>query len=144
MTGRLFPDYKQVEREYFQQTGIFPIMHVTVIKQEIVDKYPWAAVSLVKAFEKPKQVCYQRVVNPKIVPPRVVFHQWNEERRFWARSMGLRVGGERKNLGPLCVIAVNGADRQRNAYRRAIRRYRSGRRRRRRRSLLIWSGDGFR
>lgn len=48
---RLFPDYKEVERQYFKQTGIFPIMHVTVIKQEIVDKYPWASVSLVKAFE---------------------------------------------------------------------------------------------
>ncbi len=44
--ARLFPDYKTVEREYFQQTGIFPIMHVTVMKQEIVDKYPWAPVSL--------------------------------------------------------------------------------------------------
>ena len=38
--ARLFPDYKQVERDYFQQTGIFPIMHVTVMKQEIVEKYP--------------------------------------------------------------------------------------------------------
>ncbi len=47
---------QNVEREYFQQTGIFPIMHVTVMKQEIVDKYPWAAVSLVKAFEKAKNL----------------------------------------------------------------------------------------
>ena len=36
--------------------------------KEIVDKYPWAAVSLTKAFEKAKQICYQRVVNPRIVP----------------------------------------------------------------------------
>jgi 4,5-dihydroxyphthalate decarboxylase len=100
---RLFPDYKQVEREYFQQTGIFPIMHVTVIKQEIVDKYPWAAVSLVKAFEKAKQVCYQRVVNPRIVPLAWFSHQWNEERKVlgpdpWAYGLG---EANRKNLGTI-------------------------------------------
>src|SRR5436309_10689892 len=91
--ARLFPDYKTVEREYFQQTGIFPIMHVTVIKQEIVDKYPWAAASLVKAFEKAKQVCYQRVVNPRIVPLAWFSHQWDEERKVlgpdpWAYGLG--------------------------------------------------------
>jgi 4,5-dihydroxyphthalate decarboxylase len=51
--ARLFPNYKETEIEYFRKTGIFPIMHVTVIKREIVDKYPWAAVSLVKALRKP-------------------------------------------------------------------------------------------
>src|SRR5262245_43426534 len=40
--ARLFPDYKQIEIDYFRSTGIFPIMHVTTIRQEIVDKYPWA------------------------------------------------------------------------------------------------------
>jgi 4,5-dihydroxyphthalate decarboxylase len=98
--ARLFPDYKEVEREYFQQTGIFPIMHVTVIKQEIVDKYPWAAVSLAKAFEKAKQVCYQRVVNPRIVPLAWFSHQWDEERKTlgpdpWAYGLG---EANRKNL----------------------------------------------
>ena len=32
----------------------FPIMHVTTIKQEIVDKYPWVTTNLVKAFEQAK------------------------------------------------------------------------------------------
>ena len=39
--ARLFPDYKAIEMEYFRTTGIFPIMHVTTIQQEIVDQYPW-------------------------------------------------------------------------------------------------------
>jgi 4,5-dihydroxyphthalate decarboxylase len=38
--ARLFPDYKRIEIDYFRETGIFPIMHVTTVKQEIVDKYP--------------------------------------------------------------------------------------------------------
>jgi 4,5-dihydroxyphthalate decarboxylase len=66
--ARLFPDYKQVEIGYYRETGIFPIMHVTTIRQEIVDKYPWVTTNLVKAFEASKQMAYQRVKNPRMVP----------------------------------------------------------------------------
>jgi 4,5-dihydroxyphthalate decarboxylase len=66
--ARLFSNYKQVELDYFRQTGIFPIMHVTTIKQEIVDKYPWVTTNLVKAFEAAKQAAYRRVANPRMVP----------------------------------------------------------------------------
>ena len=65
---RLFPDYKNVEIDFFKQTGIFPIMHVTTIRQEVVDKYPWVPTNLVKAFEKAKQLAYKRVANPRMVP----------------------------------------------------------------------------
>ena len=65
---RLFPDNKTVEIAFFKQTGIFPIMHVTTIKQEIVDKYPWVPTNLVKAFEKSKQLAYKRLANPRMVP----------------------------------------------------------------------------
>jgi 4,5-dihydroxyphthalate decarboxylase len=66
--ARLFADYKNVEIDYFRQTGIFPIMHVTTVKQEIVDKYPWIPTNLVKAFEASKQLAYRRVANPRTVP----------------------------------------------------------------------------
>jgi 4,5-dihydroxyphthalate decarboxylase len=66
--ARLFPDYKQVEIDYFRKTGIFPIMHVTTIRQETVDKYPWVTTNLVKAFEASKQLAYRRVQNPRMVP----------------------------------------------------------------------------
>jgi 4,5-dihydroxyphthalate decarboxylase len=66
--ARLFADYKQIEIDYFHSTGIFPIMHVTTIKQEIVDKYPWVPTNLVKAFERAKQLAYRRVANPRMVP----------------------------------------------------------------------------
>jgi 4,5-dihydroxyphthalate decarboxylase len=65
---RVFPDYKDVELAYFRKTGIFPIMHVTTIKQEIVDKYPWVATNLVKAFEEAKNIAYRRIANPRMVP----------------------------------------------------------------------------
>jgi 4,5-dihydroxyphthalate decarboxylase len=66
--ARLFSDYKQVEIDYYRETGIFPIMHVTTIRQEIVDKYPWVTTNLVKAFEASKQLAYRRVQNPRMVP----------------------------------------------------------------------------
>jgi 4,5-dihydroxyphthalate decarboxylase len=66
--GRLFPNYKEIEIDYFRATGIFPIMHVTTIKQEIVDKYPWVTTNLVKAFEQAKLAAYRRVANPRMVP----------------------------------------------------------------------------
>ncbi len=47
---RLFPDYKRVEQEYFRRTGIFPIMHVIALRNDVVTKYPWAAQNLYKAF----------------------------------------------------------------------------------------------
>jgi 4,5-dihydroxyphthalate decarboxylase len=65
---RLFPNYKEIELAYFRRTGIFPIMHVTTIKQEIVDKYPWVPTNLVKAFEQAKQIAYRRIANPRVVP----------------------------------------------------------------------------
>ena len=66
--ARLFPDYKQIEIDYFRATGIFPIMHVTTINREIVEKYPWVTTNLVKAFEQSKQMAYRRVANPRMVP----------------------------------------------------------------------------
>jgi 4,5-dihydroxyphthalate decarboxylase len=65
---RLFPNYKEMELAYFRRTGIFPIMHVTTIKQEIVDKYPWVPTNLVKAFERAKTLAYRRIANPRMVP----------------------------------------------------------------------------
>jgi len=66
--ARLFPNYKEIEIDYFRATGIFPIMHVTTIRQEIADKYPWVATNLVKAFEAAKLAAYRRVANPRMVP----------------------------------------------------------------------------
>jgi 4,5-dihydroxyphthalate decarboxylase len=65
---RLFPNYRDLEMEYFKRTGIFPIMHTTAIKQEIVEKYPWVAINLMEAFEQSKKAAYKRMENPRIVP----------------------------------------------------------------------------
>jgi 4,5-dihydroxyphthalate decarboxylase len=47
---RLFPDFEQAEREYYNKSHIFPIMHPVVIKKEILERDPWVATSLFEAF----------------------------------------------------------------------------------------------
>lgn len=49
---RLFPNFKEVEKDYFTRTKILPIMHVIVIKRALYDSHPWLATNLVKAFSQ--------------------------------------------------------------------------------------------
>ena len=48
--GRLFPDYRAVERAYFQKTGIHPIMHCVAIRRSVYEANPWIARSLYDTF----------------------------------------------------------------------------------------------
>jgi 4,5-dihydroxyphthalate decarboxylase len=61
----LFPDPKKAEIEYYRNGGHFPIMHTVVIKNEILERNPWAAISMVRAFERAKQICYERMKDPR-------------------------------------------------------------------------------
>jgi 4,5-dihydroxyphthalate decarboxylase len=97
---RMFPNYKEIELAYFRRTGIFPIMHVTTIKQEIVDKYPWVPTNLVKAFEAAKAIAYRRIANPRVVPLAWVRTAVEEQERLlgpdpWVYGLG---AANRKNL----------------------------------------------
>jgi 4,5-dihydroxyphthalate decarboxylase len=55
--ARLFPDYPAAEEAYFQKTKIFPIMHAVGIRRALVEKHPWLAVSVYKAFVRAKDLC---------------------------------------------------------------------------------------
>ena len=76
----LFPDHKATEKAYFERTGIFPIMHVTTIRSEIVKREPWVVQSLTEAFEQSKQHLFARIPNPRVVPLAWWRADWEEER----------------------------------------------------------------
>jgi 4,5-dihydroxyphthalate decarboxylase len=64
---RLFPNYRQAEMDYFAKTGLFPIMHVIVIKRSIYEKDPWVAQTLYKAFCEAKDVCMRELYDTNIL-----------------------------------------------------------------------------
>ena len=53
---RLWPNFREVEKQYYLRTKIFPIRHVVVVKNEILEKHPWVAPSLVRAFTETKEM----------------------------------------------------------------------------------------
>jgi 4,5-dihydroxyphthalate decarboxylase len=69
---RLFPNYREIEKEYYKRTQIFPIMHTVVIRRDVYEKNPWIAQSLHKAFTAAKAKAYalydQTAALPAMVP----------------------------------------------------------------------------
>ena len=54
----LFPNFKQVEADYYQRTRIFPIMHVIALKRSVYKANPWVAKTLTKAFQEASNIAY--------------------------------------------------------------------------------------
>jgi len=64
---RLFPQAKAEEMAYYKKTGFFPIMHAVVIRDDVLEKNPWVAKSLYKAFDAAKAEMIRGMRNPRRV-----------------------------------------------------------------------------
>jgi 4,5-dihydroxyphthalate decarboxylase len=51
---QLYPNYREIEEQYYRDTGIFPIMHVIALRGEVFRENRWIAKNLFKAFEQAK------------------------------------------------------------------------------------------
>ena len=54
---RLFENFEAEEKDYYRKTGLFPIMHVIGVRRDLLDRHPWLASSLFKAFDAAKRAC---------------------------------------------------------------------------------------
>ncbi len=77
----LFPDYAARERDYFARTRCFPIMHTLLIRNCVLEQYPWTARSLFDAWEASKRQLYARQQWQRIHMTSLWYRGlWEEER----------------------------------------------------------------
>jgi len=77
----LFPNYAELERDYFKRTGFFPIMHTLVIKTAMLEEHPWVAMSMFDAWQESKQRCYEWLEWQRVHQTSLWFRAlWEEER----------------------------------------------------------------
>jgi len=58
---RLFENFRDVEKDFYKRTGVFPIMHTLVMKRSLYDKHPWVSQNLYKAFSHAKEEAMQKL-----------------------------------------------------------------------------------
>jgi 4,5-dihydroxyphthalate decarboxylase len=59
--ARLFPDYRAAERAYAKKSGLFPIMHVLAVREELLRANAWLASSLFTAFRQAKDIAIREL-----------------------------------------------------------------------------------
>ncbi|MBI1203338.1 MAG: ABC transporter substrate-binding protein [Rhodopseudomonas sp.] len=82
----LFPDPGAAALAWYERTKIFPIMHVIGVRRSLVERYPFLAGSLTKAFDASKRMALEALTDTSA--PKVTLPLLDESLRRARRLMG--------------------------------------------------------
>jgi 4,5-dihydroxyphthalate decarboxylase len=63
---RLFPDFMEMEMDYYAKTKVWPIMHIIALQKHLLDDNPWIARNLFNAFQESKKRSLERLLDPAV------------------------------------------------------------------------------
>ena len=63
---RLFPDYLEMEEQYYARTRVWPIMHIIAVQKHVLEANPWVARNLLNAFQESKRRSLERLLDPAV------------------------------------------------------------------------------
>jgi 4,5-dihydroxyphthalate decarboxylase len=63
---RLFPNYWDMEEQYYATHKVWPIMHIIAVQKRVLDAHPWAARNLFNAFAESKRRSLERLLDPAV------------------------------------------------------------------------------
>jgi len=87
---RLLRDPKAAELASWRSTGVHPIMHVVVVRRDVVEEAPWVPLSLYTAFAEARRRSLERAANVTVSPYLVPW--WSED--------AARLAGEQSDVSP--------------------------------------------
>jgi 4,5-dihydroxyphthalate decarboxylase len=96
---RLFADVQAEEVRYFRTYGFYPIMHLLVIRRDLVDRFPELPRELLRMFEDAKKLAYEYYADSNyslLVDARMLYER--QQRDFGADPWPNGLKSNRKNL----------------------------------------------
>src|SRR5262245_3176824 len=103
--GRLFPNHREVEEDYYRRTKILPIMHTVVIRNDIYRAHPFVAASLYRAFTEARDRALEPLYDTDALMvslPFLIDHIEQTRRVFGADFWSYGLEPNRPALDALC------------------------------------------
>ncbi len=103
---RLFPDFQTAETDYYQRTGIFPVMHTVVLKADLLKADPSLAQRVYDAFLRAKDIALHGLYDTDALHlslPFLIAHVEEAWRVFGDDFFSYGLEPNRRTLETLCL-----------------------------------------